>query len=340
MDELSILVNRIKQQSQLKQKNQHLEQQLQTKYNFTSIIGESSSMQKLFSLMNKVKDLTTLILIRGESGTGKELVAKALHFQSVRKKEPFLPVNCAGIPENLLESEFFGHKKVSFTGADNDKEGYCSAVGQGTLFLDEMGELSMDMQAKLLRLLQEKEYTPVGTHKPLTFKGRIICATHVHLEEAVETKDFREDLFHRLNVFPLYVPPLSERKQDIPILVKYFLKKFSKAPKELTADAMNKLTQYTWPGNVRELENNLERACILAEDAVIQVEDLTINPTHNQSVPNTLSIPKEGLSLDEIERNYILAALESANGNKTKAAEMLGITRRSIYSKMKTHGLV
>jgi DNA-binding NtrC family response regulator len=342
MDELSLLVSQVADKKQLQDKTRHLEQQLHARYSFSSIIGSSAPMQILFDLMTKVKDLDTLVLIRGESGTGKELVAKALHFQSVRVKSPFIPVNCAAIPDNLMESELFGHKKGSFTGADRDKEGYCTAVGNGTLFLDEISELPIEMQSKLLRVLQEREFFPLGSNKNQILRARVICATNLNLEEAVGSGEFREDLFHRLNIFPLYMPPLCERKEDIPLLVEHFLKHHQKDLSSIDSETMDWLKQYSWPGNVRELENQLERAVILTGGGNITREHFQFSAMRKSGSETSggFHLPDEGVSLNEIEKNYLLSALEKAGGNKTRAAELLGISRRAIYSKMKTHGLM
>jgi DNA-binding NtrC family response regulator len=342
MDELTLLVHQVQDKYELENKNRQLQGQLETRFSFDSIIGSSAPMQALFEMMTKVKDLDTLVLVRGESGTGKELVARALHFQSIRGKEPFVPVNCTAIPENLLESELFGHKKGSFTGADSDKEGYCAAAGNGTLFLDEIGELPLEMQSKFLRMLQEKEYRPVGSNETRIVNARIVCATNTNLEEAVVSGEFREDLFHRINVFPLYMPPLCERKDDIPLLVKHFLEKLKRQDVKIDADAMDYLMAYSWPGNVRELENHIERAVILAGDDPVQKSHFQLGPPRKPNADSLTGagLTEEGVSLDEIEKNYLLAALEKAKGNKTRAAELLGISRRAIYSKMKTHGIV
>jgi transcriptional regulator with PAS, ATPase and Fis domain len=291
--------------------------------------------------MHKVKDLPTTVLVRGESGTGKELVAKALHFESTRQQHPFVPVNCAAIPENLVESTLFGHKKGSFTGADRDSKGACESAGDGTLFLDEIGELPLESQGAFLRMLQEKEFIPVGEVKPRPLRARLICATNVNLEESVSQGEFREDLYHRLNVFPLSIPPLSARPEDLEPISSHLLDKLEHAHCFLSDKALAALKAHNWPGNVRELENCLERACILSGGNTLEADNISLGfQLGAGSAPTGAGlIPEEGVSLEAIEKSYLEAALEKARGNKTQAAGLLGISRRAIYSKMKTHGL-
>jgi two-component system response regulator HydG len=288
------------------------------------------------------------VLITGDSGTGKELIARSLHFNSQRKEKPLVVVNCAAVTETLLESELFGHEKGSFTGADKRREGRFMQANHGTIFLDEIGETSSTMQAKLLRVLQEKEIQRVGGEETLKVDVRIIAATNKDLEKEVAEGNFREDLFYRLNVMPLHVPSLRKRQEDIPLLAQHFLRKFAdknrKEIKGFVPMAMDMLVNYSWPGNVRELENAIERAVILATGDHITENQLPLNIT--ESYPDFEAQPAgagpimDGThSLEDIEKEAILAALKSSNGNKAKAARRLGITRKTLHNKLKSYGL-
>ncbi|OGJ88335.1 MAG: hypothetical protein A2268_05495 [Candidatus Raymondbacteria bacterium RifOxyA12_full_50_37] len=341
MDELSLLVQKVAEKRDLVRTNAELKKILSNTFSFGAIVGASPAMKSLFTMLEKVKDLETLVLIRGSSGTGKELVAKALHFQSLRRERPFVAINCSAVPETLLESELFGHKKGAFTGADRDREGTIAAAGSGTLFLDEIGDIAPEIQVKLLRVIQEREYIPVGAAKAESAKARIIAATNRDLEEAVAAGDFREDLYHRLNVFPVFLPSLSERRDDIPALVGHFLKKCKYTGPVPDGATMAVLMDHTWPGNVRELENCIERAVILAGSEPLRPGHFLLRDYRPGKDTGTsgFTIPDEGVSLDHIEKHYLLEALKKAGGNKTKAADLLSISRRAIYSKMKTHGI-
>jgi DNA-binding NtrC family response regulator len=335
MEELQLKVARILDKKQLELENIKLKQQLISRYNFENIIGQSSKMQDVFRLVEKVVDTDTTVLIRGESGTGKELVAMAIHQNGPRAKKPFIAINCAAIPENLLESELFGHEKGAFTGADRMKQGKFELAGSGTIFLDEIGDLSPSMQVKLLRVLQSKQIERLGGTESIQVNARVITATNRNLEDLLKVKQFREDLYYRINIFPIFLPPLRERKEDLPILIEYFIKKFcNDQSKPISPEAEKLLLAYHWPGNVRELENVIERASLLCGENHIQLQHI---PQHLQfdtvdlSFPN---LPDEGIQLEAHEKNLIRQALNKAKGNKSKAAQLLGITRRKLYSMM------
>ncbi len=345
---LKLTIERASEHAGLKEENRALKEHLQSDYDIANIIGRSQPMKKLIEMMSMVAPSEATVLITGDSGTGKELIARSLHFNSPRKDKPLVVVNCAAITETLLESELFGHEKGSFTGADKRREGRFMQADSGTIFLDEIGETSSTMQAKLLRVLQEKEIQRVGGEETLKVDVRIVAATNRDLEKEVAEGNFREDLFYRLNVMQLNVPPLKERREDVPLLAQHFLTKFSdknrKAIKGLVPLAMDMLVNYDWPGNVRELENAIERAVILATGEHIteaqlplniteQYEDLEIRPT------GTTQILDGTHSLEDIEKEAILAALNGSNGNKAEAARRLGVTRKTLHNKLKSYGL-
>lgn len=335
MDELSLKVEQILEKQALKQENRNLREQVQHRFSLENMVGKSGAMQRVYELVHKVANSDTTVLIRGESGTGKELIARALHFLSQRKEQPFFTVNCGALPDNLLESELFGHEKGAFTGADREKPGQFELANKGTLFLDEIGELTLPTQVKLLRVLQSHEILRLGGTRPLRVEARVISATNRPLESMVKEKTFREDLYYRINVFPITLPPLRERRQDIPELVSHFLVKQNHAPDGIQAKALNLLMDYQWPGNVRELENVIERALILSSGQPIQPSDL---PPHIRGEAETpLHYPSEDqkwMTLDEMEKRLIVRAMRDMQGNKTEAAKRLGITRRQLYSKV------
>jgi len=345
---LKLTIERASEHAGLREENRALKKHLQTDYDIANIIGRSQPMKKLLEMMSMIAPSEATALITGESGTGKELIARSLHFNSPRKEKPLVVVNCAAITETLLESELFGHEKGSFTGADKRREGRFMQADRGSMFLDEIGETSSTMQAKLLRVLQEKEIQRVGGEETLKVDVRIIAATNKDLEKEVAEGNFREDLFYRLNVMPLNVPPLRERQEDIPLLAQHFLRKFAdknrKAIKGFVPMAMDMLVNYVWPGNVRELENAIERAVILATGEHIteaqlplniteQYEDLELRPTGAAQILDGTH------SLEDIEKEAILAALAASNGNKAEAARRLGITRKTLHNKLKSYGL-
>jgi DNA-binding NtrC family response regulator len=312
----------------------------------THVVGTAPATARAVALAQKVAATDSTVLLRGESGTGKDLFARAIHFSSRRAGGPWVKVNCAALPEALLESELFGHERGAFTGAVRQKAGRFEDAAQGTLFLDEVGELPMPLQVKLLQVIEEKTFTRVGGNRPVTVDVRILAATNRDLEAMAREKTFREDLFFRLNVFPIVLPPLRERPGDVRPLAEFFLTRHGAPPDKLTARALQALERHSFPGNVRELEYALERAMILAGSDPIDTEHLSLAGTGTRPdldarqgprwVPE---IPPEGLSLEVLERELILQALERARGNKSQAARLLGLTRRTLYSRMERHGL-
>lgn len=345
LDDIASLVATALEHKALKSENAELRKQLRTKYKFDAIIGNSDEMHSVFSLMEKVADTDSTILILGDSGTGKELVAKAIHFNSHRADKSLVVVNCAAIPEDLLESELFGHMKGSFTGAHQTHEGRFAAANGGSIFLDEIGDMSLKLQVKLLRVLQERKYEPVGSTRTQEVDVRIIAATNQNLEDAVRDHRFREDLFYRLNVIPIKVPPLRSRSDDVPLLLNFFLKKSnennSRNVEGFSQEAMALLCDYEWPGNVRELENLVERTVILKGAGLINVTDLpdkvVKRPIHFQA--QKIVIPEAGLCFNDIvndfETELILQALRKCNWNKNKAATLLQLNRTTLVEKIK-----
>ncbi len=308
------------------------------------IIGESVPMKALRQQLSLMAGTNGRVLIYGESGTGKELVAHAIHAMSPRADSPFVEVNCAAIPEELIESELFGHRKGSFTGAREDKVGKFQKADSGTLFLDEVGDMSLKTQAKVLRALEEQRFEPVGAPESIQVDVRVIAATNKHLEEEIERGNFREDLFYRLNVIPFYVPPLRERIEDVPLLAEHFLKEFTSAygrkPKELTPEAVAVLKDYSWPGNVRELRNLMERIVIMCPQVRIDARHIPLNASKRAPVDRPVEVSG---SLQEVreaaEREYIMKKLEEAKGNVSRTAELLGLERSNLYRKMKALGI-
>ena len=338
-DELIRVTARAVREVRLRREVQRLRREVLKTYSFHQILGKSKPMQVVFDLIRRVADSPTNVLITGESGTGKELVAKALHYNSDRRDAPFVPVNCAAIPEALLESELFGHMKGSFTDAKSDKRGLFEEAHGGTLFLDEISEMPFMLQAKLLRAIQEREIRRVGATRPLSVDVRIIAATNLNLVDEVKSKRFREDLYYRLNVIEIRLPPLRDRKEDIPLLVEAFFRRCTesgrKAVTGMTESALALLIDYPWPGNVRELENVVERAVTLARDVQIGPEDL---PPAIQGARGDRRVIDEAaertLPLSEVEKEYILRILDKMGGNKYQAAQVLGIDRKTLYRKL------
>ena len=326
---------------ELFKENRALRRELENKYSFSEIIGNSASLQAVFRLIEKVSATNASILIQGESGTGKELVARAIHQHSPRFNKPFVAINCGALPESLLESELFGHTKGSFTGAIADKKGLFRAADGGTLFLDEIGEIPLSLQVKLLRALQEHEITPIGSTVPVKFDARIVAATNRNLEEEVGKGNFREDLFYRLNVIEVFLPPLRERREDIPLLAKHFVGKAAKEQKQIekpiSKEAMGALINYNWQGNIRELQNALERAFILS-NSEIDLESLPPKLKINSTQGFEIRDP-DGLNptLEEVERRYVLEILKTVNQDKTLAANILGIDLSTLYRKLKRY---
>jgi Nif-specific regulatory protein len=316
---------------QLEKENEYLHGELKEKFSPSNIIGTSKVMREVYSLIKTVLDSKTTVLIRGESGVGKELVAHAIHYNGSRSNRNLIKVNCASLPENLIESELFGYEKGSFTGAITDRKGRFEAADKGTIFLDEIGDFPLATQIKLLRVIQEREYERIGSTSPVKTDVRIICATNQPLEKLVEEGKFRHDLYYRINVFPIYVPALRERKNDVLLLANHFIEKYSKTNKKpvtsISPEAVEMLVKYQWPGNVRELENYIERAVILSNDGVIRGHNL---PPSLQTPENVIASGKGTMEsvLLNIERDMIIDALKSTSGNISKASKNLGITER------------
>ena len=311
---------------------------MEEKYGFENIIGNSKTMRAVMEKAARAAETDSNVCIYGESGTGKELIAKSLHLLSARKNNPFVAVNCAAIPEGLYESELFGHEKGAFTGAIRTKRGYFAQANGGTLFLDEVAEISESVQVKLLRVLQEKCFYPVGGEKPMEVDVRILTATNKNLEEAVMNGTFREDLFYRIYVIPIYLPPLRERREDIPLLADYFVKKFNKEMgkqiKEISPPALRKLLSYSWPGNVRELENTIEYAVAMTTREIISEELILQARSLEEDKPKPLKDAK-----NEFEKRYISNILSATGGNVSKAAKLAGKYRSDFYDLLKKHGL-
>lgn len=332
-----------------KSKREELEHELKEKYHFQNIIYASSSMKEIIKTALKIAPTKATVILRGESGTGKELLARAIHFNSPRLKKPFIAINCAAIPETLLEAELFGFEKGSFTGAYASKKGKFELADGGTLFLDEIGDLTLSLQAKLLRVLQEQSFERLGGTKVLKVDVRIIAATNKNLEEMVKRGEFREDLYWRLNVVPIFIPPLREHKEDIPLLVNHFLKKFNKIYRKkikITPEAIEKLLDYPFPGNVRELENLIERLILLSEKTLIEIEDIekflyskNLNLSEKAFPEKEPSWKSKSLlsELEEIEKEKILKALMKCNFNQSKAAKLLGMTRRQLSYRLQKY---
>ena len=346
LDELLLLVQRIEREMGLDRENRALKEQLREKFKVDFIISASRGMEEALNLAGRVAQSQATVLILGESGTGKELIARAIHYSSPRADKPFIKVNCAALPENLLESELFGHEKGAFTGAIARRIGRFEQAGQGSIFLDEIGDLSPSLQMKLLRVLQEKEFERVGSNQTIKSDVRVIAATNRNLEDLIKKGTFREDLYYRLNVVTISLPPLRERKEDISLLIEHFLKKYNqenkKAVTSLSKEARDLLMQYDYPGNVRELENFIERAVVLCRGDALTMQDLPLNLRQGKG-EMLLEGDREGRSLpdalEEIERQWIAKALEKSGGVQTKAAEELGISERVLRYKMKKYGL-
>jgi len=349
IDELRIIIDKAVEKGQLLSENVYLKKQLLDKYEFTNIIGNSQAMQQLFSRMKRIIKTDSTVLILGESGTGKELVAKAIHFNGSRKDRPFVAVNCSAIPDNLLESELFGHVKGAFTGAIKEKIGKFEAANLGTIFLDEIGTLPMHLQTKLLRVLQEQEIERVGSNRQIKLDVRVVSATNVNLEEEVQRGNFREDLFYRLNVIPVLIPPLRERIEDILPLTRHFLEKNCRSMQRpimhLEKEALEALEAYPWNGNVRELENIMERVVALTEGNLITLRDLPTNivKIYLERGGSPTSVTTQGIdmvrTINDIEKKMIAEALQLSGGVKARAALMLSINRTTLVEKMRRLGI-
>jgi len=344
IEELKILVAKALQFQKLEQENIYLKEQLNSRFDFSNIIGRSPAMKQLFETMALVAPSEAGVLIVGESGTGKELIANAIHQNSSRAQRPFIKVNCAALPETLLESELFGHEKGAFTGATARKQGRFQLAHNGSLLLDEIGEMSPPTQAKILRVLQEREFEPIGSTQTIKVDTRVIAATNKNLEEEIKEGRFREDLFYRINVVTIRVPPLRERREDIPLLADFFLKRFAeknrRVLKGFTPRAMDLLMRHDWSGNVRELENVIERAVIMARGEMVTPMEF---PENLKALDVELKEPgfdlSPGRSLKEVEKEMILRTLAETGGNRTHAADILGISRRTLQLKLKEYGI-
>ena len=338
-DELLIKIKRLFENRSLLLENSILRKEIQRNFDFENIVGKSPAMKKVYYMIQTVAQTDSTILVTGKSGTGKELVARALHYHSKRKNKPFIAVNCGAISENLIESELFGHKKGAFTGAVSDKEGYMKAAEGGTLFLDEISELPLQLQVKFLRALQEKEYTPVGTTVSLPVNVRFIASTNRDLKEEIKAEKFREDLYYRLNVVEINLPPLQERQEDIPLLADHFLNKYrtemSRSIKGIDSLAMRALITHKWKGEIRELENVIERAVIFCQDDFITSKDLPANFHTHSEVPTLLNAGSLEDAVRNFEKDLILRTLESNDYNKEKTAENLQVGLSTLYRKLK-----
>lgn len=342
-EELQIILTKAMEKHQLLNENVYLRKQLREKYVFANIVGNSPAMQKVFSRISRVTNTESTVLVLGESGTGKELVAKAIHFNGPRKDKPFIAVNCAAIPETLLESELYGHLKGSFTGAIRDKIGKFEAANCGTIFLDEIGTMPMHLQTKLLRVLQEQEVEKIGSTRPVKLDVRVISATNINLEEEVKKGNFREDLFYRLNVIPIVIPPLRERVEDILALSKYFIEKYCAEMKHpvmtISKEALETLELYHWPGNVRELENMVERIVALTDGDSITLQDIPANIREQVMTKVTERGVDLTRAINEMERQMITEALALSKGVKAQAAAMLKLNRTTLVEKMRRLGI-
>ncbi len=348
IDELLIVISKAINEQKLRHDYITLKDKIEEKYQYKNIIGSSGKMQEVFSKINKIAGTDATVILRGESGTGKELVARAIHYNSPRKHKDMMEINCSSIPETLLESELFGHEKGSFTGAHKTMKGRFEVADGGTIFLDEIGDLSLNVQIKLLHFLQEKRFTRIGGTGVINVDVRLITATNADLEQAIKEKRFREDLYYRLNVIPILIPALRDRKEDIGPLIEHFLVKFAKKNNKIIEgieqDALNICHNYPWPGNVRELENAIENAVVLSESNYIKSEDLpaymkTSNRELNLPVVKNLSQLNYREQLEYAEKIIIQKALEKTNGNKTHAAEHLGFSIRTMRNKVKKYNL-
>jgi DNA-binding NtrC family response regulator len=338
LDHLGVVVNKALEVRKLRDENRELREALGQKYQFENIIGHSQVMQDIFATIMRVAGTRATVLLAGESGVGKDMIARAIHHHSPRRDRPFVKINCTALPENLMESELFGYEKGAFTGANISKAGKFEAADTGTVFLDEIGDVPPAIQVKLLRVLQDREFERLGSNKVMHSDVRVIAATNVDLRAALENGTFREDLYYRLNVVPLDIPPLRERKEDIPYLVQHFAKKFNG---EISDGAMERLMSYHWPGNVRELENVIERSVLLAQGPRVEADDIRID-TSGRSRPAMTATDQflpEGMTLDAYEQSIIREALKRADGNKSQAARLLGLTRNALRYRLAQMGI-
>ncbi len=338
MEEFVLTVRKALENRLLKKEVVRLRKEVESRYDFHQLIGKSPLMQKIYDVIEKISDSSGNVLITGESGTGKELVAKAIHYNGVRKEDPFIAVNCAAIPETLLESELFGYKKGAFTDARSDKRGLFFEANEGTLFLDEIVEMPLTLQAKLLRVIEERKIRPLGDTSTYPIDVRIISTSNRDIKPLIQGGRFREDLYYRLKVFDIELPPLRRRREDIPLIIQHFISKFNRDLKKKTSgiseDALKILLNYLWPGNVRELENVIQRAITLSQQEVILPEDLPIPMTQEEDENLFEKALQEEYSVDQLEKEYIRKVLIKVGGNKSKAAQILGLDRKTLYRKI------
>ena len=343
LDHLMTVVNKALELRTLRDENRQLRAELSQRYEFDNMVGHSEGMREIFSTITRVAPTRATVLLCGESGVGKDMIARAIHHHSPRADRPFVKINCTALPENLMESELFGYEKGAFTGANTTKLGKFEQADTGTVFLDEIGDVPASVQVKLLRILQERELERLGSNKVKHIDVRVLAATNVDLRAALEQGTFREDLYYRLNVLPINIPPLRERKEDIPYLAGFFVKKLGKdlgSPVQSISDAaMERLTGYHWPGNVRELENVLERSMVLANGAVLEAGDVKLDTAPAARFTTADNFLPEGTTLDQYEQAIIKEALRRANGNKSQAARMLGLTRNALRYRLSQMGL-
>lgn len=339
-DEVILRIENLLKQKNLIQENKYLREKIDQEFNFNHIIGESPAMKDVYRMVKRVSDAISNVLITGPSGTGKELVARAIHSNGPRSSKPFIALNCGAIPKDLVESELFGHKKGSFTGAVSDKDGIFVAANKGTVFLDEIGEIPLSQQVNLLRVIQEREVKPIGSNKMVSFDTRILAATNKDLEQEVEQGNFREDLYYRLNVVEIPLPTLQERKEDIPLLAQYFLQKYrrelNRPVKGITGEAMGALISFEWKGQVRELENIIERSVLLGDGEFITLDDL---PQSVRESNGDIDFDSDSLeeAVQTFEKHHILSMLKRTDGNKAEAARLLGIDPSTLYRKMERY---
>lgn len=336
-EQIKLVIQKASEHRSLLNENRYLRSEVSQRYNFEQLIGESPQMRRVYEMIDQVAQCKSTVLIQGESGTGKELVARAIHHRSPRRDKPFIKINCAALPEDLLESELFGHEKGAFTGAINKREGRFELADKGTLLLDEISETSPAFQVKLLRVLQEEEFERVGGSKTIKVDVRIIATTNKDVKQAVKEGKFREDVYYRLNVLPIYLPPLRERKEDIPLLVRHFVEKYSHRNgsriKLLSKKCLEMMMQYSWPGNVRELENVIERAIVMDEGEIIFPENISLDASLQR-----MNLPfLEKITLEEMEKRLILETLRRTEENRTEAARILGISVRTVRNKLKKY---
>jgi DNA-binding NtrC family response regulator len=350
LDHLMTVVRKVMEVKSLREENVRLKEELGHRYAFDNIIGRGAKMREILASVERVAPTRTTVLLCGESGVGKDLIARAVHFHSPRAKHPFVKINCTAIPENLMESELFGYEKGAFTGAAQSKPGKFEQADTGTVFLDEIGDVPPSIQVKLLRVLQEREFERLGSNKTKSIDVRVIAATNVDLQRAIEEGNFREDLYYRLNVFPMTIPPLRERREDVPFLAEHFLERFAaqqgRPVLRLSAEAQSKLVHYDWPGNVRELENVIERALVLAGRDVLREDDIRLDHAPRRgsgnggaAMVNGDGFLPEGVSLDQHEQQLIREALRRSGGNKSQAARMLGLSRNALRYRLAQMGL-